>query len=495
MSGYRDVLERSRRAVGPSRLDLERVYGRRDRKRRNQRISAAVLAIAVAGAGLGVLVRAFDRSQPAPADRITRQNISRVHLAWTADVADLGYGAPMIADGIVLVRGSAGFTDGRGGIVAYPVDCARAGGTCEPGWIGPTGDGAGQPAGGDGEVYVTGADCTPDRTGVMCFGKMYAFPSTCPADGATCSPLWTADRVRGFGGVERPIPLPGGVLVGASFFPASCSGDGCNPSWVDRRWSASQDGVVLGREVVMPENDRIAAYPIACIVSGGCDPSWTIGISSADATVTTVGDAIAVVDNADGRFAIYRDCGAAVGMCRPAWTAPVPRGGGLAGCGDSSIIETSGTVFSKWGGCGFTQTLAAYPLDCRTDGQECTPSWTWTTARFDFEVAADGNMYVTSEGQVHAFPASCSSQQRCDPSWVGDGDRMPVDPVAGDGLVWVMSGTDLLAYASDCGTEGASCEPLWRHDVGAHVVWITIDGPRLYVAGGGRLMTWEIDGG
>jgi len=66
MSEYRPVLERAASNAPQPDLDLERVLRRRDRKRRNQRIAAGVVGIAVFVAAVG-LVTTFgstDRTQP-----------------------------------------------------------------------------------------------------------------------------------------------------------------------------------------------------------------------------------------------------------------------------------------------------------------------------------------------------------------------------------------------------------------------------------------------
>jgi Tol biopolymer transport system component len=64
---YRSVLERAGSNAPPPDLQLERVLRRRDRKRRNQRIAAGVVGIAVFVAAVWLVTSglSFDRTQPA----------------------------------------------------------------------------------------------------------------------------------------------------------------------------------------------------------------------------------------------------------------------------------------------------------------------------------------------------------------------------------------------------------------------------------------------
>ena len=65
MSEYRAVLERAGLNAPTPDLDLERILRRRDRKRRNQRIAAGVVGIAVFVAAVLIVTTGlpFDQSQ------------------------------------------------------------------------------------------------------------------------------------------------------------------------------------------------------------------------------------------------------------------------------------------------------------------------------------------------------------------------------------------------------------------------------------------------
>ena len=58
MTEYRDVLERELERLSPPHIPIDRLARRRDRKRRNQRIGAAVVGIAVSLLAIGGLIRA-----------------------------------------------------------------------------------------------------------------------------------------------------------------------------------------------------------------------------------------------------------------------------------------------------------------------------------------------------------------------------------------------------------------------------------------------------
>lgn len=69
MTDYRTLLEHDLRLVGPAGFSMHDLSRRRKSKRRNQRIGSAALALIVAAAAIGLLVRAFHLDEaPRPAD-------------------------------------------------------------------------------------------------------------------------------------------------------------------------------------------------------------------------------------------------------------------------------------------------------------------------------------------------------------------------------------------------------------------------------------------
>ena len=68
MSEYRDTLERELERLQPPRIPFEQLAGRRDRKRRDQRIRAGLLGISIAIAVGWLGINAIRSSPPVPAD-------------------------------------------------------------------------------------------------------------------------------------------------------------------------------------------------------------------------------------------------------------------------------------------------------------------------------------------------------------------------------------------------------------------------------------------
>jgi WD40 repeat protein len=131
MSEYRDVLERSRREVGPSRLELDRVYRRRDRKRRNERLAAGAVGLAI-GIALVTLGSAYLRSarEPQPADwplpGVTTKPLMREGEVLTG---------PLDRQSLVAIETSTG---SERTVVRCQGDCAAIqdfGGSADRGWV------------------------------------------------------------------------------------------------------------------------------------------------------------------------------------------------------------------------------------------------------------------------------------------------------------------------------------------------------------------------
>ena len=77
MNGLQRVLDREARRVSAGPDALEAVLRRVDRHRRNRRVATAVFALVLAAATIGTLVKAFELSEPNPAERpsITEESV------------------------------------------------------------------------------------------------------------------------------------------------------------------------------------------------------------------------------------------------------------------------------------------------------------------------------------------------------------------------------------------------------------------------------------
>jgi hypothetical protein len=87
MSDYRMMLEHDLRRVGPATFGLEQLARRSKRKRRNQRVSTAIVALMLTAAAVGALIKAFDEAgqrRPAGEPQITPSTVARLRVAWAS---------------------------------------------------------------------------------------------------------------------------------------------------------------------------------------------------------------------------------------------------------------------------------------------------------------------------------------------------------------------------------------------------------------------------
>jgi len=82
---------------------------------------------------------------------------------------------------------------------------------------------------------------------------------------------------------------------------------------------------------------------------------------------------------------------------------------------------------------------------------------------FDSPVVADGHVYVVgSDGRLFAFSTDCGNDgATCEPTWTAATGPHTSMPVIEGGMVFVTAGGRLLAYRADCPSGGAACKPAW----------------------------------
>ena len=120
-----DLFERAVERFAPPDRSFERLVSRRDRKHRNQRITAGVVAAIVALAGVGTVLKAFDGGPRTPVSP------SPSPLATNGDITFVGRGESDMAS-LYLVDPIGGATER---ILDLDPDCRRRGTTwCDP-WI------------------------------------------------------------------------------------------------------------------------------------------------------------------------------------------------------------------------------------------------------------------------------------------------------------------------------------------------------------------------
>src|SRR5712691_9378702 len=99
----RDLFERAVRRFPPPQPSFERLLKRRDRKRRNQRIGAAVLALIIAVVAIGSVISAFRNAErKQPANTITPDTVQSLKLAWKAPSNGTLVG-PTVSDDVLYV--------------------------------------------------------------------------------------------------------------------------------------------------------------------------------------------------------------------------------------------------------------------------------------------------------------------------------------------------------------------------------------------------------
>jgi MYXO-CTERM domain-containing protein len=474
----RELFERAAERFDPPIDSLERLFVQRDRRRRNQRIATAVLALILAAAAIGGAIRVLGNAErQLPANRIDQTNVKNLDLAWSAklDGADssvrfrsLGYEAPYaptVAGGKVYVG-----TD-TGKLYAFDASCGSDGGPCQADWIGSTGKGIpSPPTVADGVVYVGAQD-----------GRLYAFPTDCGTGGAACSPLWVGDTG---GAVQSPVVADGivygfDVRSGTVFaFETTCGTGGatCEPLWTHRTdptrapnrfvvndvpWRlAVSDGVVFA--IAKGDHDGLYAFDaltgrLLWLHSEASDG----GLSPFDTPIVEGGSVFANIGQ-QGLQAFPIGCRSDGNECPAAWTFS-PSG---------FVAAADGFVYTNNWTSGTSGTVYALPVDCAEGGGICQPRWSAADDGWGEIVVGEGKVLASSINgdALDAFSASCSDP--CDPAWTArslGGPRWA--PVVVNGVVYVGSADGSLhGFSISCGTDGSTCQPLWSRTIPGSVM-------------------------
>ena len=436
MIDEREIIERAVRALESDEPGLERMLRRRDRKRRNQRLRAGVIAVVIAIVGVGLFLRAERSDESVPADRpITVDNVGDLQVTWTASAPGGGEFANIrAADGMVFVTA---FEKRHGTLLAFPQDCAT---TCAPIWRASIGCCESMPDGPlvmDGMVFVTEGD------------TLYAFDEHCATGGAPCQPLWR-----------------GVVLDAAQYQPVGADGI---------VYTGSTGGTLYAWDEVCGSGDS------------ACAPIWASASQHNPLQPSGVADGLVYVgpldsDSASHLNAVYAFPAVCTDGCRPTAKALLPVDlasrpavlGGTVVVGTASLDTGSGTA-------------VAYPRSCAFE-PGCTPQWQGTmpgAGNMPDPIVADGVVFFTStvDGFVRAFPSSCTDP--CSPLWTAIMfDPSLNEPVAADGLFYLPSTTlGLLIYPVACATHDGVCDSIWTSldTVSATVSGVAVDGGRVFI--------------
>ncbi len=481
MIDERHLLERAAGRVAPPERVMDGLVRRRDRKRRNQRIASAVLALIIAVAAIGSLLAAFHNAREhLPARQIDRTNVSQLERVWTASIdgpastigdvpGNTGHivFSPIVAGGEVFVAAN------RGKVYAFPAECSSA---CRPDWFADTGGRISRPPTvADGVVYVATDD-----------GSLLAYSSTCGNRGGACTPEWTAD-LGGIGPCTRPC-----VFDITSSSPVIADGLVYVQDTQLIRWKCPCRASTI--------DSTFYAFRVGGCGTYGktCRPTWSVKLGQAPAPphygFVFASISAPVVSNGvvyTGPYLANRNLDAFDAKSgRLLWTGS---GTGSCHCGTrfTTPVVAHGQVYTVFEG-----RLYAFPANCRTDGGACSPRWT-ADSPDDFmslPVAENGVVYVGtaalngSVGHVFAFSSSCGTGgERCQPIWSATiaGEQTVIYPVVADGNVFATSnlaGT-MSVYSATCGKKGATCDPLWAR---------TVTDPEFPVINNGLVYTSEL---
>jgi hypothetical protein len=397
------------KSIEPDADGFERVVRRRRRKEVRRKIGtyAVILLLVTIGAASAIALRDQRRSIPT----ISPDNVGTLHVAWTGHVASPP-STPAIADGMVYVTADR--------LYAFRLDCATTAGSCQPVWsadIGTTP--AEQPVVAEGVVFVSS------------ISGLFAFETACA--GPTCEPIWTAPSPSGEGlsnlNSHEPTPYPqfsvpavandtiyaaGGE--GLYAFPLRCRGDGgeCSPSWIGIGLGSYQSPAIGVDAIYVPTSAGLDVYPMTC-PARRCDPLRQYGRNrvGSDPVITTVGP--------DVYIGTARVAGPQARSREATWVGEIDRPSSKslnAWVGHTAVAD--GLAYMA------ASRIYAFPVDCRTSGGKCRPTWVGPR-QFDDEI----------------------QQYR---SWS--------DPVASDGLVFASTDRP-YAFKGDCATDAAQCQPLW----------------------------------
>jgi hypothetical protein len=313
-----------------------------------------------------------------------------------------------LEDGVLVVN-----VANRLAVVA--TDCGEGGSACRPLWIAdpiPGTRGYGAPVIADGVVKViTNKGNAPDNRQTA-----VAFELRCRDDGGECSPLWRADL--GSGTAHVPGVAVGGVFyqqvaTRMTGFVARCRIDGgeCEPDFVveslgdPSSQASSMYGPVLhdGTLVLVSGLGTVAGYPEHCGTS--CEPRWTTRIADYLEAYPFIAGDVVVVAHGEGVTAVPLACG---DSCAPSWQTE------LGGYWPVEYADADEVVVARRSGG--PKRIAVLPAKC---ADPCDPLWSAEMSNGLKGVASDGTTVFASDGpRVLAFPNACTDP--CQSIWSAD---------------------------------------------------------------------------
>jgi hypothetical protein len=406
MSDLRDLLEDRRRAHRPQAGAFHRLVRRRARNQRNQRIAAAAVALVLlAGASWGAIaLREATRQRPA-GPPISRSNVSKLRLAWTASIGGrVTPVSPVAGNGVIYVAADRLYT--------FPSSCPGTRCDLLSTWEPPRWPVVSGPAVAGELVFVSA-------------GSLYALSAECLAGPGDCPPEWIAPRQPGdAAGYSTPTVSGGVVYVNSSLGPygfrVSCSSGGreCSPMWHGVESGGFSAPAVEGGRVFVNGEERLSAYPAACPGSPlVCRPLWSAP-HAGSLSSPVAGDGMVFVHHGSSTlYAFRQNCRSDGGTCPPVWSWRGPFDDN-----PSDVVVSQGIVYVG----GSDGRLFAFASDCAGGGRTCRPLWSASseappsfTAQPPAPVVADDVVFVYTD-RLSAFPVSCSGGDDCRPLWSSD---------------------------------------------------------------------------
>jgi hypothetical protein len=305
--------------------------------------------------------------------------------------------------------------------------------------------------------------------------ELEAYPMSCYAITASCKPAWVAHidgaRMVGIEAGGGNVYVSTGIVYA---FSASCGTGGatCRPSWVGtvpRLKCGGCGSIELGRGLVYASgNRRLYAFSTSC--TGLCEPAWVSSALPAGTTgymypVVTPDTVFLTVEGSGSFMAFPAHCATDGSVCRPTGIWNVP------GQYPSTPIIADGEIFISSGG-----QLLVYPESCAV-GLDCLPLWTSPVG--GSIVGQGGQVFAVSYGTVQAIPTRCDAPP-CQPTW-----EAPGIPSGGMGAMIASNGLLFLhdagpprvgsprggiyAFPIACGSGDAVCKPVWTWGTAEHL--------------------------
>jgi outer membrane protein assembly factor BamB len=292
-----------------------------------------------------------------------------------------------------------------------------------------------------------------------------AAPSITPENIADLGLAWIGEVPKTEGGVQHLAGHEGAVFAsgdgGAYRFDEACGtgGASCEPAAIE---SGSGYNLKLADGMLLSAADQVLAIPASC--RSDCSPAWTAprAAGSIGGSEPLVADGLVLVPWQSGLYAYPVDCASDGSTCTPSSVGRVGRSGpkpwvpGEPGFYPKAWVAGHTVVVDNFNGSAF-----GFSTACLAGRPACQPIWkVRSEGGYVLSGGGDGLVFVATARQMLAFDDACVSS--CSPVWTAVlPGSIEGPPVAGDGSVFVASKGELFAFSSSCGADGEQCEPAW----------------------------------